>query len=454
MGSRLWLATLAFVAALVIAALTLNSCRGDETADATVDREAESLQCPGCNLLLVSFDTLRADRLGCYGYSRPTSPNIDALAAESLVFSNTLAQSPTTTPSHMSIFSGRYVFEHGNSLDTEPVLAELLGNRGYRTAAFVDSVHMSAKLGMTRGYETYFQTQGPLALAGQPTGGLAALNHEIIPWLESHAAERFFVFVHTYDVHCPFTPPEPYLSMFTSGYQPGFEIAGQCGFHFNTLDLGDSDWEYISSLYDGGIRYADAMFEPILKAVRRLGLDQNTIIIVTSDHGESLGERGRVGHNEVRDVQLRVPLIIRHPSGRSAVIDYPAQSIDILPTVLSMLGVEPPGSLPGVDLTQLASSRPQLGRFRLAENVFGTDASVRVDDRWSLLLHWGKPVELYDLRSDPAEASNLIEAEPAIAEKLHAAHKRLRAPVRELSPYPEDLDEETRDQLRALGYTW
>jgi hypothetical protein len=251
----------AFAAILAVALISCDSdpAMRNESAGAPgiEPAAAPELRCTGCNLLLISIDTLRADRLGSYGYSRPTSPHIDALASKSLLYRDVLAQASSTVPSHKSIFSGLYVFEHRNRLDGKPVMAQLLADAGYRTGAFVDGGYLARDFGMDRGFETYFNADVAAGVAGSPHG-LRVINPAAIGWMTQHAEQPFFAFVHTYDVHCPYTPPEPYRSMFTGGYVPQVDLGMECDGDYEGVELEERDFVHVSALYDGGIRYDGA----------------------------------------------------------------------------------------------------------------------------------------------------------------------------------------------------
>jgi arylsulfatase A-like enzyme len=417
----------------------------------------EGITCVDCNVILISLDTLRADRLGAYGYERPTSPNLDTLARESIVFRDVLAQAPTTAPSHASLLSGRYVFEHRNELDDVPMLAELLSARGYETAAFVDGGQMSKSFGMSKGFDSWFDTGGVHVKGAQVGGGLGEIAPQVISWLEEpeRVGTTFFAMIHTYDVHCPYTPPEPYFSMFVEdGFERDFEVEGKCGIaYFNELNLGPEDFAYISALYDGGVRYADALLGEIFATIERLDLGDRTVVIVTSDHGEALGERGLVGHNRVFDVHLRVPLIVRLPTRLHQELGGPVQLIDLLPTLLGMLGVEAPEGLPGMDLRPaVAQGRLDPQRLRYAESGNGLAQTLRMDQRWTLIMNRGVPQGLYDLQADPEETDDLIEQHPEIADRLRAAFEQFTVSGDPVRDFPDDLSEAEIERLRALGY--
>ncbi len=420
-----------------------------------IEEGPDGFVCENCNLLIISVDTLRADRLGSYGHHRPTSPNIDAIADRSVVFRDVLAQAPTTAPSHRSILSGRYVFQHRNDVSDVPLLAELLREQDYSTAAFVDGAQMSEAFGMSRGFESYFDTGGYHASGAQIGGGLAEINPVLIPWLEANADWPFFALVHTYDVHCPYTPPEPYRSMFTeAAFAPDFEVEGRCGIHyFNDLELQPRDFEHISSLYDGGVRYADAMLAEIFEALDRLDLYDDTLVVITSDHGEALGEGGIVGHNDVYDTHLKVPMILHLPTRRHVDIEGPVQLVDLMPTVLGMLQIEPPAGMAGVDLRP-GIARAGVGRERLryADNEDATRATVRVDQRWSLVVEGDVTEGLYDLEGDPEERTSLAAEHPERTGLMLEEYRRLRTTTEPVRVYPEGLDPEAIEQLRALGY--
>lgn len=403
--------------------------------------------CEGCNLVLVSLDTLRADRLGSYGYTRNTSPGIDALADRSFVFLNAIAQFPSTPESHRSLFTGRYAFRGGRA----PTLAQILRQQGYRTAGFTGGGFVHRRFGLAGGFEHYYDEV--------EYNGLRDITPRLLTWLREGRNAPFFLFIHTYDIHCPYTPPEPYFSMFAGDYRPDFELEGKCGLNFfNQRALSAADVEFISAVYDGGVRWVDHMVEKLLAEFDALGLNEDTIFVITSDHGEALGENGFFGHGRLSEEQIRVPLILRVPGARPQRIREPVQLVDVLPTALALLGIEPPPNLDGVDLTPILRGDFSFEgrRPRLTMSQPG-DLAFRVDDTWLLILRRSTgEKELYNL-----SAASRRDVSAAHVELTTSLEKELREIVRpralrpneaERRPDFDDLDPRLVEQLRALGY--
>jgi arylsulfatase A-like enzyme len=404
-------------------------------------------RCPDCNVILVSLDTLRADRLGSYGHDRETSPTIDALAAESIVFSNALAQYTVTKTSHRSLFTSRRRYA-----DEDATWAEILRERGYRTAAFTGGGFMNRRFGHARGFDLYFDAVR--------YNGLEDLTPRVLDWLERQWDAPFFLFLHTYDVHCPYDPPEPYFSTFTDDYRPEFGMNAKCGFNFfNRKALSPRDVAFVSAVYDGGVRWVDDMLKETFEAFDRLGLSDNSIIVVTSDHGESLGEQGFFGHGGLTEEQIRVPLIMKIPGEPPRWVTEPVSLIDVLPTVLGLLGVEPPPDLDGIDLGPVLAGDASFEgvRPRLTATLSG-DLAFRTDDTWKLVVRKesGRS-ELYDLASNPY--GNVIAANAGRARRMERELEELLERVER--PHPADADTaaelegaepELEEQLRGLGY--
>ena len=395
------------------------------------------------HLVLVTIDTLRADRLGCYGSRDVATPWIDRLAQEGALASQAVVHVPLTRPSHVSLFSGLYPAEHGirdnvsPSLGSEiPTLAGTLKAAGFRTAAFVSSIVVGAQSGLNRGFDTYsdrFELDGDDARflnTIQRRGDLPTA--EAIAWLEAQREGRLFAWLHLYDPHDPYEPPEPYAA------------------------------RYAGRPYDGEVAWSDELVGRLDDALARLRLNADTLLVVTSDHGEGLGEHGESVHGFfVYQSTLRVPLVVRGPGIPAASrLGVTARGVDLMPTLLELLGVAAPARQSGRSLARALrglekpAEEPSYAESLVPLLHFGwSDLRTLSDGRWKYI-QAPRP-ELYDLREDPGETKNLAVSEPARAEALRRGLERLlvaeRAAARGdagASAVPPDLLE----KLGALGY--
>jgi arylsulfatase A-like enzyme/Tfp pilus assembly protein PilF len=405
---------------------------------------------PPWNLLVVTFDTTRADRLGCYGNDTIQTPHLDALAAEGVRFERAYAAVPITAPSHSTILTGRYPISHGirdNGLfvlaPEQQTLAEILRERGYATGAAIGSFPLVRRFGLDQGFDLYDDHIGQRyeSLHGNraiPVAGMffeerraGAVNAALLPWLEDHAVRPFFAWVHYFDPHHPLAPPAPY------------------------------DQLYASDPYDGELAYADESFGVLVARLRELGVWHRTVVVFTSDHGEGQGEHGEETHSLLLyNGTLRVPLIVRVPGGAAgAVIEESVGTVDILPTVLELLGVPVPAGVQGRSLA--AFVRDGHGEPRGAP-LYAETLSPRLSHGWGELralvsdgwkyVHGPRP-ELYDLSRDPRELDDRLAAEPGRAERMREQLARFL--VEEAAadlPAPAPVDESTRSRLEALGY--
>lgn len=395
------------------------------------------------NILLITVDTLRADHLGVYGYDKVETPNIDRLARNGTRFEQAIAHAPLTLPSHISILTGTLPPTHGvrnNGFrypdSGPPTLAEVLRKAGYRTGAFVGAFPLDSRFGLGRGFEVYDDLYGTRNASRDLTfveRKADDVNAKALSWIESRRGERFFAWIHYFDPHAPYEPPPPYASAYR-----GHE-------------------------YDGEIAYTDAAIGRLLGRLGDWGLTGRTLIVLTADHGESLGEHEEATHGIfIYDATLRVPLVFSRagsvPVGK--VVKRPVGSIDIVPTILAIIGIPPPPSVQGTSLLPAMKSAAETpGAEAYVESLSGW-----LDRRWAPLQgirssEWkfidAPQPELYDLRSDPGERKNVISAHPDEAKRMGATLQRiLRA-----APSPAAnkarsaaLSPETRDKLRALGY--
>ncbi|MBK5255061.1 MAG: sulfatase-like hydrolase/transferase [Vicinamibacteria bacterium] len=391
---------------------------------------------PSLSVLLITIDTLRADALGVYGNRAVATPWMDRLAHEGVRFETAHAQNVVTLPSHANILSGRYPFDHGirdNAAFRFPVeqgtLATILTQAGYRTAAFVSAFPLDSRFGLDRGFDVYDDRLGdPEKRAGflmQERSGrdtVAAAK----AWLMAQGAAKTFVWVHLYEPHFPYAPAEPFASRFAS------------------------------DLYHGEVSYADSLLQPLLEPLLMKGKDDHTLIVLTSDHGEGLGEHGEATHGIFAyETTLRVPLIVHAPALLSPrVVADRVRHVDILPSVLDALGLMPPPDLPGRSFLPVANGQvasPQASYFEAMSSALNrgwAPLAGLMSDRYKLI---DLPIpELFDLDQDPHETRNLAATEPQKFEELRAALSRVRAADKGLRKQKEST--ETRERLRSLGY--
>lgn len=383
---------------------------------------------PRNNAVLITVDTLRADHLECYGNHAIQTPATNRLAAEGVLFQNAIAQAPLTLPSHCSMLTGTYPNATGVRdqagfvlAPDQTTLAETLHGAGFETAAFVSSTVLGSEYGLKQGFDVYSEVPR--------TGGAEAERRgdqvidDVLGWIQTPGRRRFFAWVHLFDPHTPYDPPEPYRS------------------------------RYAQNPYDGEIAFVDSLIGRLVQA-----LPENTVIVFTADHGESLGEHGEQTHGLLLyDATLRVPLIVKFPgsAGRGRVVSEQVRGIDVVPTILEAVSVAIPGQVQGQSLVALAQGVSRdLGLVAYSETYF-----PYYHFQWSPLLavrtgqhkyiHAPK-AELYDLGKDPGEKRNLLGESPETAarmrETLLQGYKKFAAPP------PGKVDAAAIRRLKSLGY--
>ena len=391
---------------------------------------------PGLSVLLITVDTLRADAVGAYGNRNALTPWMDRLAARGVLFEDAHAHNVVTLPSHANMLSGRYPLEHGvrdNAGFRFPqgteTLATLLAARGYRTGAFVSAFPLASRFGLGRGFEVYedaFVGAGPRpAFVEQERTGpeTVALARR---WVEAQRGQPFFCWVHVFEPHYPYAPPEPFASRFR----------------------GDP--------YHGEVAAADAALAPLLEPLLAAGDRGRTLVVLTADHGESLGEHGERTHGILAyEATLRVPLILYEPRLFDARrVSGPARHVDLLPTILDALSLPVPEGLPGRSLLPLAAGEPAFPTTSYFEALSG-----RLNRGWAPLTgvirdrakYIDLPIpELYDLQGDAQESRNLAGRSPQRLEQMRGLLAPLRSADRGIDRRPENA--ETQERLRSLGY--
>jgi arylsulfatase A-like enzyme/Flp pilus assembly protein TadD len=390
-------------------------------------------------ILFISVDTCRADYLSCYGCPRRTTPNIDKIAQESFIFRNAITPVPLTLPSHISMLTGTIPSYHGvhdnegYKLDESNItLAEILRPNGFRTGAIISAFVMDSLFGLDQGFESYndkFEEEIANNLIVQRRGG--EVSRFAVDWLDEHKDEKFFLFLHYYDPHTRYEPPEPFASL------------------------------YKENLYAGEVAYTDYCIGQVIAKLKELGLYDSTLIIITSDHGEMLGEHAEHTHGYyIYQGGIKVPLIIKLPGQRKArSIKELVCLIDIVPTVCSLLDIKPPPHIQGKNLSPYFHGQWSSGRDRhlYCESLYPTRYNANsilgvVTERWKYI-QTTRP-ELYDLFNDPGETKNLVGQRPQQARMLrHSLRQILEQTLgKSKSDSKMELDEESRRRLESLGY--
>lgn len=420
---------------------------------------------------MISLDTCRADRISAYGGERGNTPNLDALAAESAMFTDCLAQSSSTGPSHLSIFTGQHVQRHGllengqRSIPAETI-ASVLKEAGWSTGAFTGHGSLQAHFGHGVGFDVFLSW--PPGSEPSPTfqRHLSQTVPEALTWIDRIAEEPFFLFVHGYDPHLPFWPPEPWRSDYAGWYEGDLDISvlsKRSEFHPLIADglLGEDEIRYLKDLYDGEIASADAVIGGFFDELRTRDLLDRSIVVFTSDHGEVLGDHDWVGHGVSWREVLEVPLMIRFPGGKWAGrIDAPVQHVDVLPSLLSAMGQRTPAGVQGVDLMPLIRGEQDALEPRMRVARRGYDIAVLFDDEpgWKLMSKLAKVPDrhLYHLEVDPLELDNLAEKRPVRFRRLFQRYMAWSdACAREDDRYRGEtmsVQSEDIEMLRALGY--
>ncbi len=476
---------------ILIAALAILALGGCEPGSRSVPH--------GPNVLLIVLDTTRADRLSCYGYARATTPAIDRVAASGTRFTHAYANSSWTLDSHASMFTGLYPAGHRATqetlrLDETPAtLAEVLARAGYRTFGSSANPVVSVENGLARGFETFVETFRDKA----PADAEHANNAAFRAFLASAGRDRpFFAFVNYIEAHLPYNPPPQVGSRFIRNTYPPSEVERArvltMADHYLKGPLRPQQLAVLSDLYDGEVATVDELADGLLRILDEDGRSKNTVVIVTADHGENLGEHGQFAHVfDIHDTLLHVPLIVRVPAGGPAGTQREdvVTLLDLFPTILGSCGVDHDYRGPGRDLFTapartsddvvmaeyyyprqvLSTLDPEALKLNLERFIpFMRRLRAVRDGRFKLI--WGSSghSELYDIERDPEERDNLLSREPdhPARARLEAAMNRLVAldqgdvplepapPVGWMVPGFEERthDPEWIEKLRSLGY--
>lgn len=457
---------------------------------------ASVMECNDCNVIMISLSNVSAEHMSLYGYERVTTPNLDAWAKDAIVFNNAFTQSSWTLPVGVSLFTSLYPYAHGvmdrheNNVLSENIntLPEILKENGYATAAFTGGLDYNEVFGHMRGFDTVVEegeeVGWPTDFAGFRTAFLRAQE-----WLEKNEKNKFFLFVHGYDAHCPFVPPEKFAGVFSKNKNDITIDASQClrGYQNNETEayeayysisgktmLTEDDMQYLEDSYDEEILSVDDLTVNFLQNIEKQVLDK-TIIIVFSDHGEMFAKHGRFGRagavrGTLYDDVLHIPLLIKIPEQRGRRTDALVEVVDIMPTLLNVLNIRTDAVIQGKNTLLLSEGEQNTDTFVFSGSEFNTELvsaaykqksvneTVRSYD-WKLireakLFDSGgikeETFELYDIKNDKDELRNVVSEHTEIVEKLKSVlngwaveSKKIRSEGK-TGKIPDELSEEAR----------
>ena len=487
------------------------------------------------NIVLLTLDTLRADHLSCYGYERETSPFIDKIANEGILFEECIATSSWTLPSHASLFTGLFPSEHGAIYSAEDkskasqlpdkltTLAEILKKEGYKTAGFIGGPYLASVFGMGQGFDYYNDRLGPIGkvyfdkitflrfilaifkdkinlykLSSSIETGLIdvwnyiygesftknsighvgwkkkanEINAVVLPWIKRNKDTRFFLFVNYFDPHAPYGLPKGYKNHYNRGYKSnlGGLVSQLNNIMYRKYSPTEDDLNFLISLYDSQINFLDLHIAQLFDTLVSCGIDRNTIVVITSDHGEAFGEHGLMQHGfSLYEDQIKVPLLLwgikQFPGSQR--ISTQVQIIDILPTILNLINIPPPKNIRGQSLIPLISGREDSVRpYALAE-IFEDKAVYRFGEEfrrdlkcvrtseWKHITSSTGEKELYNVIEDRKEMRNLTDAEKEISKNMEGLIKEIVTSFK--GNYNNkgksfQIDNDIKEQLRGLGY--
>jgi len=391
------------------------------------------------NVLLVSIDTCRADHLSCYGYTRKTTPYIDAIANTGVMFTSVFSPVPQTLPAHSSMLTGTTPVYHGihDNLgykldDSLTTLAEVFKKNGYKTGAVISSFVIDSQFGIDQGFDYYnddFDDRINNPDVSERKG--KEVSKYAIKWLEENNNERFFLFLHYFDPHFRYQPPEPFAQ------------------------------QYKNDPYAGEIAYADYCIGQVIEKLKQLDLFGSTLIVITGDHGEMLGEHGEAEHGFfIYQSAIKVPLIFKLPGkDQPHKIDSITGLVDLFPTICSIVDIPSPQPIHGKDLSNLILNKKDqtTDRFLYCESFTSTKHNANallgvIAQDWKYI-QTTRP-ELYDLKNDPKETTNIVDQKP---QRTHLMREHLKLILQEHSAQSSvssklELDEEGKKRLESLGY--
>lgn len=410
------------------------------------------------NVIFIVVDTLRADHLGCYGYERDTSPHIDALSRESVVFKNAVSQAPWTPPSIASMLTGLYPAELGYKdrpvvmEDSIVTLPEIFHANGYTTMGIISHVLVARRLGFAQGFDTYDQENAE----GHGHISSPSVIQKAVAFIESNRQNKFFLFLHLFDPHYDYILHDDY------NFFPGYNGTLQSGESIYSLrekapEMTKQDLQYIKALYDSEIRFTDAYIGHLLNTMKELDLYRNTMVVLTADHGEEFKDRDEwIGHSKrLYQESIHVPLIIKLPGRYKQRVreDYTGL-IDLMPSILRYMDFTFPADYPLSGSAIDFSGNDKNGRLVFSETRRGNFLRAAAWQGWKLIDdRAARQLELYNLQRDPHESVNVADSNPDLAQTLLNALKTWVENTRtDLTSRAPAFTEEELQKLKSLGY--
>lgn len=411
------------------------------------------------NVILILVDTLRADRLGVYGYDKKITPSIDFFASRATLYENAISQAPHTLPSVLQIMTSKHL--QGKHLSPQDeTLARILDAAGYETVAIVENPHFEHEFdahGLANGFDYFFRNgllqrdniEQQLWKSNTPADAITAQAKR---WLRKRdATHPFFMWLHYFDPHDPYMPPYA-QDMESLSWNTASRFTGDIRntFLFRPSRAGDpdsftdADQQHISNLYDAEVRYLDQSLGELFEFLRARELLEDSLIILSADHGESLGEHDTWFHGRTLfDSEIHIPLLIKYPFQKTGVrVAAPAQSIDIFPTVLDTVGIEIEGSVDGQSLRE-RRSRPAF--------AYWNEWQVVRESKWKLIQR-GQEILLFDIEADPKETIDISQEKPAVVRRLLTESTNRLREIEATAEELHSLSREEVERLRSLGY--
>lgn len=444
-----------FIVISIIAILYLLSKPNNLSSPKQTPKQETKSACQNCNVILISIDDLRADHLGINGYKRNISPNIDSFFRDAVNFKNTSTAAPWTLPSFASMLTSHYPKKLDVEITTDilpqetKTVAEIFKENNYTTAAFSNGAFVTKGQGFAQGFDEFYESQ--------EWQDAQKVKSDVTAWLSNNHQKKFFLFLRPFHIHDPYIPKEETIKKLDPGYTDNLDkldISQIVKLNKGEIKLSPKDLERISTLYDAEISEIDQSMGAIFAKLDELNLNQNTIVILTGDHGEEFGERGVWGMHaySLYEELLHVPLLFKIPAQKNYATAQQVSLIDIVPTILDLVGLKKPDGFDGLSLVKLIKDNQDISLsdrsiyaetsvkkdFMLSVIAQGEDAMIRGNflpqkrqagtpipeakmvkqGNFKLIQNFDGTLELYNLENDPKEKNNLSTSLPEVKEKL------------------------------------